>query len=408
MCKVSVIIPSFNHARFLDERFRSVLSQTYQDYEIIFLDDASTDDTLAVFAKYQNHPKVRCFLNATNGGSTFKQWNKGVRAARGRYVWFAESDDASDPTFLETLVTLLDRHPNVGLAYTNSVYIDERGREGTTLDLLFRHLHPTRWKSDYLNRGEDECRHYLIFHNTIPNASAAVFRKALYEQTGYADERMKRAGDWWVWAKLLFVSDVAYVAAPLNRYRQEHAQCTRVMKDYHVLLEEMLRVIRLIASQVGFPPGGEERLCDIYLHHYRWLADVLGDEGPPTDRRIFELAGDISPRLFFGMVSVKAEWWEAEKAKAKQVEEALRDQYSGALLEAQRYRHELEQVTGSLAYRLARRLSRTRHLFAPEATVRHWAFKKLVRAAQVWKAAGLRGLAGRVVKKLVLFQKRAA
>src|SRR5262249_51524204 len=94
MPKVSVIIPSYNHGRFLARRFDSVLAQTYRDFEILFLDDASTDDSLQVFAKYSGHPLIRAFNNDRNSGSTFKQWNRGVRDAHGEYIWLAESDDA--------------------------------------------------------------------------------------------------------------------------------------------------------------------------------------------------------------------------------------------------------------------------------------------------------------------------
>jgi hypothetical protein len=304
MCKVSVIIPSYNHGRFLDERFRSILSQTYDDYEILFLDDCSTDNSLQVFEKYRGHPKVRSFINTTNSGSTFKQWNKGVRSARGEYIWFAESDDAAEPEFLETLASILDRRPKVGLAYTNSIYIDEGGKTGTTLDLNYLDLHPTRWKHDYINRGTDECLNYLIFKNSVPNASAVLFRKALYEKTGYADERMKRGGDWWVWVNLLLVSDVAYVAAPLNRFRKEHAQCTRVMQNHHVAFEEMLQIIGLIASRLGFPPGGEDAICRSCIGAYKWLAGMTGGDGPRVTARMLQLACDISPQLFFAMAAV--------------------------------------------------------------------------------------------------------
>jgi glycosyltransferase involved in cell wall biosynthesis len=308
MCKVSVIIPSYNHGRFLDERFRSILSQTYDDYEILFLDDHSTDNSLQVFAKYKDHPKVRSFINTRNSGSTFKQWNKGVRAARGKYVWFAESDDAAEPELLETLVALLDRHPNVGLAYSNSVYVDEDGNREATLDLDYADLHPTRWKSDFLNSGADECVNYLVLRNSIPNASAVVFRRALYERAGYADERMKRAGDWWVWVNILLGSDVAYDSRPLNRFRKPHVQCTRrPPRDHHVSLEEMFQVVARITSRLGFPPSGEERVRRNCLFCYRWVADVFGGAerlGPKVTPRMLDLAAEISPQLFFALVAV--------------------------------------------------------------------------------------------------------
>src|SRR5438874_12277656 len=85
MPKVTVVIPSYNHGRFLAARLDSVLNQTYHDFEVLFLDDASTDDSPEVFARYRDHPRLRSVLNTVNGGSVFRQWNRGVREARGEY-----------------------------------------------------------------------------------------------------------------------------------------------------------------------------------------------------------------------------------------------------------------------------------------------------------------------------------
>src|ERR1700752_894581 len=93
MPKVSVVVPNYNHARFLQKRIESILRQSYQDFELILLDDCSTDDSQAILSQYAGDARVRLEFNPVNSGSTFKQWNKGVGLARGKYVWIAESDD---------------------------------------------------------------------------------------------------------------------------------------------------------------------------------------------------------------------------------------------------------------------------------------------------------------------------
>src|SRR6056297_3125162 len=110
--RVSVIVPNYNHAPYLGRRLRSVFGQTFGDLEAIVLDDASTDDSLAVIAGFEADPRVRVVPNETNTGNTFRQWNKGAALARGEYLWFAESDDDADPRLLERLVGMLDMHPN--------------------------------------------------------------------------------------------------------------------------------------------------------------------------------------------------------------------------------------------------------------------------------------------------------
>ena len=112
--KVTVIIPNYNHARFLRRRLSTVLDQTYRDFEVLYLDDASTDHSAEVFADFSTYPEVRAILNQRNSGSPFAQWNRGVREAKGEFVWIAEADDYAAPDLLERLVEKLEQFPNAG------------------------------------------------------------------------------------------------------------------------------------------------------------------------------------------------------------------------------------------------------------------------------------------------------
>src|SRR5579872_4420041 len=126
--KVSVIIPNYNHAKFLVQRIESVLNQTFTDFEIILMDDKSTDNSLEIIERYRHYPKLsKIILNETNSGSTFKQWNKGIREAKGEYIWIAESDDYADEKFLENLVSIIESNGNVGMAYCQSFDVDDKG-----------------------------------------------------------------------------------------------------------------------------------------------------------------------------------------------------------------------------------------------------------------------------------------
>jgi glycosyltransferase involved in cell wall biosynthesis len=122
--KVSVVIPNYNHAKYLDARIDSVINQSFQDFEIILLDDASSDDSVNIIRKYLDYPNIQFIQNDKNSGSPFSQWQKGVSLASGTYVWIAESDDIADFRLLETLVKLLDSNPKVVLAYCQSSYIN--------------------------------------------------------------------------------------------------------------------------------------------------------------------------------------------------------------------------------------------------------------------------------------------
>ena len=107
---VSVIVPNYNHAKYLPERLESVFSQSYADYEVILLDDGSTDGSAALLEACRSNPHVsHVELNLQNsGGHPFAQWEKGIRLAKGKYVWIAESDDRAEPTFLEKAVAALE------------------------------------------------------------------------------------------------------------------------------------------------------------------------------------------------------------------------------------------------------------------------------------------------------------
>ena len=180
MPKVTVVIPNYNHARYLPKRLESVLGQTFRDTEILFLDDASPDNSREVFERYADDPRVRSIFNEQNSGNTFVQWNRGFREAKGEYIWIAESDDFAEETLLAELVDVLDRHPNVGLAYCQSKIVDS---EGTLLPTPDPGRDQQRWTSDYLNDGGDECARCLINANSIPNASAVLLRRSVVEKS---------------------------------------------------------------------------------------------------------------------------------------------------------------------------------------------------------------------------------
>lgn len=111
--KVSVIIPNFNHEKYLDERIQSVLNQTYTDFEVIILDDVSKDNSKEVIEKYRSNPHVSNIVyNTENSGSTFKQWAKGFNLAKGGLIWIAESDDSCSPKLLEKLVNEFEKMTN--------------------------------------------------------------------------------------------------------------------------------------------------------------------------------------------------------------------------------------------------------------------------------------------------------
>lgn len=295
--RVSIIVPNYNHARFLKKRLSSLLAQTFADFELIFLDDASTDGSRAVLEQFAEDPRIRTILNTTNSGNPFKQWNKGIREARGELIWIAESDDYADPRMLTALVARLDANPSNGVAYCQSLEVDDENNVGRTLDWVTDPLGPVRWKSDFNNSGLDECKRYLLVANTLPNASAVVFRRKLYEEIGGADESMMLCGDWLVWAELLGKSDVSYVAEPLNYFRQHNSTVRAQRIGSLLFIFERYRIMAAITKFAQVPESILEPACQKMADV--WEAYTRND--PRAARswhwRVFREAMKVDPKI---------------------------------------------------------------------------------------------------------------
>lgn len=273
MPTVTVVIPNYNHARFLAKRIESVLNQTYQDFEVLYLDDASTDHSAEVFAPYAAHERIRSITNAENSGSAFKQWNKGVCEATGKYIWIAESDDYADKRLLERLVDALDAHPNAGLAQCQSIVVDAQDELQGTMEWWTSDLHPTRWQHDFLSTGTNECQDYLAQKNTIPNASAVVFRRDIYLQAGGADETLRVCGDWLCWIKCLLLSDLVYVSEPLNFFRTHNSSVRFETATSGLQLEEIYRVLAFIKQHSIANPAVQRRT--LLYTRTQWMNTLL-------------------------------------------------------------------------------------------------------------------------------------
>jgi glycosyltransferase involved in cell wall biosynthesis len=277
--KVSVVIPSYNHARFLRRRVQGVLRQTFQDFELILLDDCSVDQSRSILSEYTSEPRVRLELNEVNSGSSFRQWNKGVSLARGKYVWIAESDDAAEPNLLQYLVAILEGNPKVAFAYCRSQCVSADDHVlGFADTIYFPRFDAHRWTTDFCADGTEECRTHLVRYNTVPNASAVLFRKIIYAQVGGADESLRLCGDWKLWASMALVGDVAYIANPLNYFRIHGSSVTSTVDQAQVHVLEWLRVIRWILERVTPPDSTLKKVYEYQAN--RWVPAVLSFRVP--------------------------------------------------------------------------------------------------------------------------------
>jgi glycosyltransferase involved in cell wall biosynthesis/ubiquinone/menaquinone biosynthesis C-methylase UbiE len=260
---ISVIVPNYNHARFLPERLSSIMRQTYTKLEIILLDDCSTDESLNLLQEFiASEPRARLITNEENSGSTFIQWRKGITEAKGKYIWIAESDDSANPELLARLVHYLESDSEISLACCQLRMMDPEGKIGGTPDGWLGELDSNRWGKSFINDGIDEIRSYLSKKNTILNASGVVFRR--FEGIELlADPTMRLCADWLFWSRLLSRGKIAYHSEPLNYWRLQSSNA-RTRPTGELEWEEGQRVIEEIAKIINASPIEKKELLTSY------------------------------------------------------------------------------------------------------------------------------------------------
>lgn len=269
---VSVILPNYNHVKFLEQRLNSIINQTYQNFEVILLDDASTDNSVKILKAYANNPKVSHFIiNKQNSGSPFKQWKKGVDLAKGDYIWIAESDDYCEPHFLEKIFDFIqESDKELGLVYTQSIDINEEGHSLDNRISWTSEFSPNIWKENFCISGNEFIKKYLKVKNVIPNASSVIFKKSLIKEEIFSKEflAMKMCGDWWFWVFILFKTNVGFVAGSFNYFR-EHETVSRKQNSKKRRIERLQEesIIRRNLQNYNIPQKKE--IQQIYLAWFK-------------------------------------------------------------------------------------------------------------------------------------------
>jgi glycosyltransferase involved in cell wall biosynthesis len=202
--KVSVIIPTYNRAHLIDKAIKSVLNQTYQDYEIIVVDNASTDNTKEVVKGFNNF-KIRYIYYCDNRGSSVAR-NIGIRASHGEYIALLDSDDEWLPEKLDRQVEVLQNEsPEVGVVYSDVLYIDENSKN------MNRKLRNPK-KEGYIY--ED-----LLGGNCVGTPSALLIKKECFHRFGLFDDLLKYHEDWDMWIRIAKYYRFVFIEVPLVKYR---------------------------------------------------------------------------------------------------------------------------------------------------------------------------------------------
>lgn len=287
--KVSVILPCYNHARYLPERIGSVINQTVPPAEIIFLDDASTDDSVAVARKLLEGCGIpfRIEVNKKNSGNVFRQWLKGIALAEQDLIWVAETDDSADRDFLVHLLPAFQTGGVQG-AFGHIRCIDPDGKLRNDLGGYYDGLKYHSWeKSNIVAAGKSFSYDFAI-RNIVPNASGFVFRKPVLTKEE-ADRLLQYtfAGDWYFYALLLRGGSLAYRRKAKSYFRVSMQGASRSVFSTPRHLEEHRMVIEDLSREFGISTAALDEHARRLARHFskKTVAEVTKAITPPAVER---------------------------------------------------------------------------------------------------------------------------
>lgn len=271
MPSVSVIVPNYDHASFLRQRIDSIVSQTFQDFELIMLDDCSTDWSHEIMESYRVNPHVtHIIFNDKNSGSPFRQWDKGIDMAKGDWIWIAESDDYADPTFLEHMMEEVSKVPACNLAYAATWWVDEPGNKLWNI--------PSSGEVIKYN-GFDFIRQKMAVSNSIANVSECIFRRSAYRPSdNLRYEKMRLCGDWFFYVLIAEQGDVVEVKQPLSYYRQHTSNTSNTAEQQGLTFLEGADVLEYMIEHCGLTSRdyakGWGHMWANYEQQYHFSKDV--------------------------------------------------------------------------------------------------------------------------------------
>lgn len=218
MPKVSIIIPTYNSEKFLERAVNSVLNQTFRDWELIIVDDCSTDNTLQIIKKWEKNDKRihSVFLKKNSGGSAHPR-NKGFEISQGKYIAFLDHDDEWLPEKLSEQMNLFIKSSkkNLGLVACAAYLINNAGK-------CFGVYAPPKNKAIFPE---------ILLRNPIYSNSSAILKREVVESVGQRDEIMKYSEDWDMWIRIAQAGyEIDFVYKPLFKYYFHETNTTMTLK----------------------------------------------------------------------------------------------------------------------------------------------------------------------------------
>ena len=254
---VSVVLPAFNAGPHLRAGIESVLAQDFEDWELIVVDDGSTDDTAAIAERFGG--RVRCERRSHGGANRAR--NHGIRAGRGELLALLDADDRWLPAKLRVQVEAMQAHPEVGACFTGTQFVDElRGRSWERV-----------W-TDY----PDLVAALLLHSSVIGPTSALMVRRQLLLDVGAFDETLTQSQDFDLWLRLAKATSLLLLPAPLVIYRIHGSNMTRNVGRFEANALTILG--RFFADPENLRRWGHLRRA-AYSNHFWMFAGAYADSG---------------------------------------------------------------------------------------------------------------------------------
>jgi len=286
----SIIIPVYNQAEYVAEAVRSALAQDWPNFEVLIIDDASTDNTPEVISAFAKDERISIFRNDRNLDCV-RTFNRGISLSKGEYFGILAADDTWEPEFLEKCVNALERHHEAGFAYTRLNLIESQGRKRP------------RFKDRIVHRADhfgDEFSNIIRQLNPIPH-HATVVRKVCLEEVGLYDEELTTTHDWDLWLRLSRKFPVVFINEYLANYRVHETNVSKLRSKTGDKANFIIRTLDRVFEMENLPDVLLGERNEIYAHAWLDIAEgyrLIGEYGQM--RRCVRLAFSLckNPRLF--------------------------------------------------------------------------------------------------------------
>lgn len=263
---VSVIVPNFNHAPFLRQRLETIYAQIYKNFEVILLDDASTDSSNEILREFQklHAENTRLICNEKNSGGVFNQWRKGIENSTGDLIWIAESDDFSAENFLSELVPAF-ADDAIQLAFCRSDFIQD-GQKIFTTEQYLADLPAFDWTKNFAVTAAEFVAQGFGVKNIIPNVSGVIFRKR--ETFPELCLSMKLCGDWAFYLDALKGGCVFYTPHATNFYRVHKKSTSLAIQKEPRYFTEHAKIAELVVENYRVPVAVHEAHFQKLTEHF--------------------------------------------------------------------------------------------------------------------------------------------